>query len=101
MPLSGGSISGNLVVGHATDLNAVRLQTGVMSTNPALGALVAPGVFSIVAGGLIPGLHTWVRNTGDTYLQSGRGDANTGAYNIVLNALGGKVGVGMVPINIV
>ena len=98
LPLSGGSISGNLVVGHATDLNAIRLQTGVMSTNPALGALVASGVFSIVAQETNSfGLHTWVRNTGDTYLQSGRGDANTAAYNIVLNALGGKVGVGMVP----
>jgi hypothetical protein len=69
-----------------------------MYTMPALGALVAPGVFSIVAGETTSyGLHTWVRSTGDTYLQSGRGDANTAAYNIVLNALGGKVGVGMVP----
>jgi hypothetical protein len=41
------------------------------------------------------GMYTGVSGTGNTWMQSQRNDANTATYNILLNPLGGNVGIGV------
>jgi hypothetical protein len=74
---------------------AFNLQgTNSGATIPALGTNA--GRFKFLNGNLY-GLLGDILTNGNTYLQSGRIDGDTTAYNLLLNPLGGNVGIGGTP----
>ena len=65
-------------------------------TRPALGEKPESS-FSVgyhANGRVLFGLHTWVESSGNALMQVGRTDGTATAYNLVLNPLGGNVGIG-------
>ena len=87
-------VRGDGNVGVNTD--STRCKFSVISvgtgSNPSLGALAT--VNTIGFGDNAYKTYFWTRGTGNGYIQVGREDGNTTAYNLILQALGGNVGVG-------
>jgi len=87
-------VRGNGSVGVNTDsprckFSVISVGTG---SNPSLGALAT--VNTIGFGDNAYKTYFWTRGTGNGYIQVGREDGNTTAYHLILQALGGNVGVG-------
>ena len=87
-------VRGDGNVGVNTD--SARCKFSVISvgtgSNPSLGALAT--VNTIGFGDNAYKTYFWTRGTGNGYIQVGREDGNTTAYNLILQALGGNVGIG-------
>lgn len=73
----------------------VEAQLTYLDSNPALGNLDAKGVLRLTPTNGF-GLYSWVRNTGDGYIQVGSDSryATPKSFNLILQALGGNVGIG-------
>lgn len=99
LPLSGGTITGNLTVNGTLTVNGQsKFRCGYFyGTNPELGAL-GIGTFAINAYSSTRveyGLYIWDDyGNGTAKLQSGYENGNTNALGLALQPLGGKVGVG-------
>jgi hypothetical protein len=74
---------------------ALKVVEGTVSTGPTLGSGTVGAQAVLYSDGLF-GMYTGVATNGDTWMQSQRNDANTAAYDILLNPLGGKVGIGTI-----
>ena len=74
----------------------VEAQLTYLDSDPTLGALDTKGVVRQVAGGYGWGLYSWVRNTGNGYIQVGSDSryAVSEAFNLILQVLGGNVAIG-------
>lgn len=74
----------------------VEAQLTYLDSDPTLGALDTKGVVRQVAGGYGWGLYSWVRNTGNGYIQVGSDSryAASEAFNLILQVLGGNVAIG-------
>ena len=72
---------------------ALKVVEGTVSTGPTLGSGTVGAQAVLYSNGAF-GMYTGVSSNGDTWMQSQRNDAATSVYNILLNPLGGKVGVG-------
>jgi hypothetical protein len=64
---------------------------GNRKTNPTLGNLSDSQ--TAVIGEREYGTTFWTRGSGDGYIQQGRFDGKETAYNLILQALGGNVGI--------
>lgn len=73
----------------------VEAQLTYLDSNPTLGNLDAKGVLRLTPTNGF-GLYSWVRNTGDGYIQVGSDSryATPKSFNLILQALGGNVGIG-------
>lgn len=73
----------------------VEAQLTYLDSNPTLGSLDAKGVLRLTPTNGF-GLYSWVRNTGDGYIQVGSDSryATPKSFNLVMQALGGNVGIG-------
>ena len=83
-------------INAATSFGTVALKVveGTVSTGPTLGSGAVGAQAVLYSNGQF-GMYTGVNGTtGDTWMQSQRNDANTSAYNILLNPLGGNIGIG-------
>lgn len=87
-------VRGDGNVGVNTDSPRCKFSVTSVGTgsNPSLGALAT--VNTIGFGDNAYKTYFWTRGTGNGYIQVGREDGNTTAYNLILQALGGNVGVG-------
>jgi hypothetical protein len=72
---------------------ALKVVEGTVSTGPTLGSGTVGAQAVLYSNGLF-GMYTGVSSSGDTWMQSQRNDADTSAYDILLNPLGGNVGIG-------
>jgi hypothetical protein len=72
---------------------ALKVVEGTVSTGPTLGSGTVGAQAVLYSNGLF-GMYTGVSSNGDTWMQSQRNDANTAAYNILLNPSDGRVGIG-------
>lgn len=74
----------------------VEAQLTFLDSDPTLGALDTKGVVRQVAGSYGWGLYSWVRNTGNGYIQVGSDSryAASEAFNLILQVLGGNVAIG-------
>jgi uncharacterized membrane protein len=82
-------------INAATNFGTVALKVveGTVSTGPTLGSGAVGAQAVLYSNGLF-GMYTGVSGNGNTWMQSQRNDAGTSTYNILLNPLGGKVGIG-------
>jgi hypothetical protein len=82
-------------INAATNFGTVALKVveGTVSTGPTLGS-GAVGAQAVLYSNGAFGMYTGVSGNGNTWMQSQRNDAGTSTYNILLNPLGGKVGIG-------
>ena len=82
-------------INATTNFNTVALKVveGTISTGPTLGSGTVGAQAVLYSNGTF-GMYTGVSSTGSTWMQSQRNDAGTSAYNILLNPLGGNVGIG-------
>lgn len=73
----------------------VEAQLTYLDSNPTLGNLDAKGVLRLTPTNGF-GLYSWVRNTGDGYIQVGSDSryATPKSFNLIMQALGGNVGIG-------
>lgn len=78
-----------------TAVGGVLAKLPLLRSDPSLGALDSAGVFQLTHDYGF-GMYSWVRNTGDGYIQVGSDSRYSGAYayNLYLNPLGGNVAVG-------
>jgi hypothetical protein len=83
-------------INATTNFNTVALKVveGTISTGPTLGSGTVGAQAVLYSNGAF-GMYTGVSGTGNTWMQSQRNDANTATYNILLNPLGGNVGIGV------
>ena len=72
---------------------ALKVVEGTVSTGPTLGSGTVGAQAVLYSNGEF-GMYTGVSTNGDTWMQSQRNDTNTAAYDILLNPLGGNVGIG-------
>lgn len=74
----------------------VEAQLTYLDSDPTLGALDTKGVVRQVAGNYGWGIYSWVRNTGNGYIQVGTDSryAAPKASNLILQVLGGNVAIG-------
>ena len=73
---------------------ALKVVEGTVSTGPTLGSGTVGAQAVLYSNGQF-GMYTGVNGTtGNTWMQSQRNDTGTAAYNILLNPIGGKVGIG-------
>jgi hypothetical protein len=72
---------------------ALKVVEGTVSTGPTLGSGTVGAQAVLYSNGAF-GMYTGVSGTGNTWMQSQRNDANTATYSILLNPLGGNVGIG-------
>jgi hypothetical protein len=84
-------------INATTNFNTVALKVveGTVSTGPTLGS-GAVGAQAVLYSNGAFGMYTGVSSTGSTWMQSQRNDAGTSTYNILLNPLGGNVGIGTI-----
>lgn len=85
--------SGNVGIGTTNPTSKLSVHSYRGDSNPTLGAL---GTSNTVEFGItgIYGTYFWQRTSGDGYIQVGRTDGNASAYNLILQLLGGNVGIG-------
>jgi len=74
---------------------ALKVVEGTVSTGPTLGSDTVGAQAVLYSNGLF-GMYTGVSSNGDTWMQSQRNDATTSTYDILLNPLGGNVGIGTI-----
>ena len=72
---------------------ALKVVEGTISSGPTLGVGNIGAQAVLYSNGLF-GMYTGVSSNGSTWMQSQRNDASTATYNILLNPLGGNVGIG-------
>ena len=72
---------------------ALKVVEGTVATGPTLGSGAVGAQAVLYSNGLF-GMYTGVSNSGDTWMQSQRNDANTATYDILLNPAGGRVAIG-------
>lgn len=88
------SILGNGNVGVGTTAPKSKLSIyAYSSSTPTLGALGNSGTAEIGAAGSY-GTYFWTTGTGKGYIQQGRSDGTATAYDLILQMLGGNVGIG-------
>ena len=86
--------AGNVGVGTRSPLNMLQVSTPLNASMMTLGS--SSGVaFSVVKADEGYGLYSGISGDGDAWLQSGRTNSPT-AYNLLLEASGGNVGIGTV-----
>ena len=93
----GGSVSmcrggGNVGIGTASPKSRLSIETIAVASNPSLGSLATSNTVGIGNAGYKT--YFWTRGSGNGYIQVGREDGNTTAYHLILQALGGNVGIG-------
>lgn len=89
------SILGNGNVGVGTTAPKSKLSVfAYSSSTPTLGALGNSGTAEIGAAGSY-GTYFWTTGTGKGYIQQGRSDGTATAYDLILQMLGGNVGIGI------
>lgn len=88
------SILGNGNVGVGTTAPKSKLSVyAYSSSTPTLGALGNSGTVEIGAAGSY-GTYFWTTGTGKGYIQQGRSDGTATTYDLILQLLGGNVGIG-------
>ena len=91
--VNGGTQLGDINAAVNFGTVALKVVEGTVSTGPTLGSGTVGAQAVLYSNGAF-GMYTGVSNNGSTWMQSQRNDANTAAYNILLNPLGGNVGIG-------
>ena len=74
---------------------ALKVVEGTVSQGPTLGS-GAVGAQAVLYSNGAFGMYTGVSDSGDTWMQSQRNDASTAAYDILLNPVGGNIGIGTI-----
>ena len=74
---------------------ALKVVEGTIASGPTLGSGAVGAQAVLYSNGLF-GMYTGVSNNGDTWMQSQRNDTGTSTYDILLNPLGGNVGIGTI-----
>ncbi len=82
---------GKVGIGTTTPSTTFQISKNAESAYPTLGT--ASGSFSMMGSSNLFGLYAGVANSGNVWMQSMRNDAAT-AYAILLNPVGGNVGIG-------
>ena len=83
---------GNVGIGTTNPKTRLQVNETALSNSPTLGTATGSMVVGEVNGAY--GLNIGVGGSGNTWIQSQRFDNATSTYNIVLNPLGGNVGIG-------
>mgnify|MGYP003635185718 CR=1 FL=1 len=92
--VNGGTQLGDINAAVNFGTVALKVVEGTVSTGPTLGSGTVGAQAVLYSNGQF-GMYTGVNGTtGDTWMQSQRNDTGTAAYNILLNPIGGKVGIG-------
>ena len=84
---------GNILIGTTKDYG-FRFACDALSDSKALGYLGTGG--GVMFGNINEGYGTaiWTQGNGNGYIQQGRSNQNTSVYNLILQPLGGNVGIG-------
>jgi hypothetical protein len=84
--------AGNVGIGNSGPLLRCDVVSGTDAGAPTLGT--ATGVLALHGSSTAWGLYFGTVNNGTCWLQVQRQDANTGVYSLLLNPMGGNVGIG-------
>lgn len=87
------SIVGNGNVGIGTTAPKSKLSVYAYSSRPTLGKLGSSGTVEIGTTGSY-GTYFWTEGSGRGFIQQGRADNTATAYDLILQVLGGNVGIG-------
>ena len=89
--------SGNVLIGTTKDASKLTVSAKYRNALPSLGSLSANSDMAIHYDGDSAGYGMYFSingYTGASTIQVGRNDGNNSAYNLLLNPLGGNVGIG-------
>ena len=90
--------SGNVLIGTTKDASKLTVSAKYRNALPSLGSLSANSDMAIHYDGDSAGYGMYFSinvYTGASTIQVGRNDGNNSAYNLLLNPLGGNVGIGI------
>jgi len=83
---------GNVSIGTSNTTARLNVQASSNFETATLGT--ATGTMGYLSANGLYGMYIGVGNSGNTWLQSQRNDANTSTYSLLLNPQGGNVGIG-------
>lgn len=86
-------LNGQVGIGILNPKAKLTVNVGALSANPTSGLLGTLNTMSVGAAGSY-GTYFWTRGSGKGYIQVGREDGTATTYDLILQLLGGNVGIG-------
>ena len=86
-------LNGQVGIGILNPKAKLAVNISALSANPTSGSLGTLNTMSVGAAGSY-GTYFWTRGTGKGYIQVGREDGTATTYDLILQLLGGNVGIG-------
>lgn len=86
-------LNGQVGIGILNPKAKLAVNISALSANPTSGSLGTLNTMSVGAAGSY-GTYFWTKGTGKGYIQVGREDGTATVYDLILQVLGGNVGIG-------